>query len=130
LLIGGGEQMTLKLVAQYGDACNVGVGDLATIEHKFAVLKRHCEAVGRDYQSIHRTAGTICIIGDTDEQALAKLPAVQRVRFGNAINVALVGSLETLHKRIAAYEAVGVQELQITFTEPDAIRRFAKEFIV
>jgi len=44
LLIGGdGEQVTLKLVAQYGDACNVW-GDMATIEHKFAVLKRHCGA--------------------------------------------------------------------------------------
>src|SRR5947199_10776688 len=57
LLIGGnGEQVTLKLVAQYGDACNV-FGDLETIKRKFAVLKAHCEAVGRDYESIHRTVG-------------------------------------------------------------------------
>src|SRR6266516_64673 len=62
LLIGGsGEQVTLKLVAQYSDACNV-TGDLATIERKFGVLKQHCEAVGRDYDSIHRTAETLCMI--------------------------------------------------------------------
>src|SRR4051794_36929234 len=54
LLIGGaGEKVTLKLVAQYGDACNVG-GDFATLTHKFAVLKQHCEDVGRDYNSIRR----------------------------------------------------------------------------
>src|SRR5438477_1361209 len=68
LLIGGnGEKVTLKLVAQYADSCNVS-GDLATLEQKFAVIRQHCEAVGRDYKSIHRTSGTLCIIADTDEE--------------------------------------------------------------
>src|SRR5215475_4015804 len=62
LLIGGdGEKVTLKLVAQYADACNVA-GDLETIKHKLAVLKEHCEAVGRDYESVHRTVGRMCCI--------------------------------------------------------------------
>ncbi|HEY4033516.1 MAG TPA: LLM class F420-dependent oxidoreductase, partial [Ktedonobacteraceae bacterium] len=66
LLIGGsGEKVTLKLVAQYGDACNV-FGDPATLENKFAILRQHCQNVGRDYDSIHRTSGTVCVIGDTD----------------------------------------------------------------
>src|SRR5690242_3683076 len=68
LIGGGGEKVTLKLVAQYGDACNVG-GDLDTIKHKFDVIKSHCEAVGRDYNSIHRTSTTVCSLADTDEQA-------------------------------------------------------------
>src|SRR5438876_253711 len=56
LLIGGdGEQVTLKLVARYADACNVG-DDPATVKRKLAVLKEHCESVGRDYESIHRTS--------------------------------------------------------------------------
>src|SRR6202051_959727 len=75
LLIGGsGETVTLKLVAQYGDACNV-YGNLETIKHKFAVLREHCEAVGRDYESIHRTTGAFCCLGETDELARAKFPA-------------------------------------------------------
>src|SRR5438477_2299858 len=82
LIGGGGEKVTLKLVAQYGDACNVS-GDLATLKHKFDVIKQHCEAVGRDYESIHRTSGTICAIGDTDEQAQAKIPDMMKTRFGN-----------------------------------------------
>src|SRR2546428_2043100 len=73
LIGGGGEKVTLRLVAQYANACNV-FGDLETIKHKFAVLKAHCEAVGRDYESIHRTAGAFCCIGETDEQARAKFP--------------------------------------------------------
>lgn len=49
---GGGEQVTLKLVAQYADACNVGGGDPETIKHKLEVLKKHCDKVGRDYDAI------------------------------------------------------------------------------
>ena len=49
---GGGEQVTLKLVAKYGDATNVGIEDAEVIRHKFDVLRGHCEAVGRDYDEI------------------------------------------------------------------------------
>src|SRR5579859_5161984 len=73
LIAGGGEQVTLKLVAQYGDACNVS-GDLKTVEHKLAVLRGHCETVGRDYESIYRTTGAFCSIADTDQEALALVP--------------------------------------------------------
>ncbi|MDQ2886779.1 MAG: LLM class F420-dependent oxidoreductase [Chloroflexota bacterium] len=131
LIGGGGEKVTLKLVAQYADACNVS-GDLATLEHKFAVIKEHCEAVGHDYNSIHRTSGTICIIADSDEEAIAKTPEIAKTRFGPAINNVLIGTPDTIRKRIAAYEEAGVQELQISFLDVlqlDSIRRFAKEFI-
>ena len=131
LIGGGGEKVTLKLVAQYGDGCNVG-GDLATIKHKFDVIKQHCEAVGRDYNSIHRTSTTFCAFADTDEQAQALVPDAVKARFGSAINNTLIGSPETVRQRIAAYEDAGVQELIIRFpdqTNLENIRRFAKEFI-
>ena len=51
---GGGEQVTLKLVAQYGDACNVGGGDPRSSAQKLEMLERHCEAVGRDYDDDHQ----------------------------------------------------------------------------
>jgi F420-dependent oxidoreductase-like protein len=51
---GGGEQVTLKLVAKYGDACNIG-GDAETIRQKLGVLRQHCDALGRDYASIIRS---------------------------------------------------------------------------
>jgi F420-dependent oxidoreductase-like protein len=56
LIGGGGEMKTLRLVAQYADACNLfafaGVGE---ISRKLDVLKRHCEAIGRPYDEIERT---------------------------------------------------------------------------
>lgn len=55
IMIGGsGEKKTLRLVAQYGDMCNLG-GDTETLQHKLDVLRNHCQAVGRDYNSIEKT---------------------------------------------------------------------------
>jgi F420-dependent oxidoreductase-like protein len=58
IMVGGtGEKKTLRLVAQYADACNLfAYGGAGTIRHKLEVLKRHCEDVGRDYEEIERTA--------------------------------------------------------------------------
>ncbi|MFC4944488.1 TIGR03560 family F420-dependent LLM class oxidoreductase [Pseudonocardia sp. GCM10023141] len=61
ILIGGtGEQKTLRLVAQYADACNVfDIPDGgATITRKLAVLARHCADVGRPYDAIEKTVST------------------------------------------------------------------------
>jgi len=54
LVGGGGERRTLRLVAQYADAANVFGGPEA-IARKFAILRAHCEAVGRPYREIERT---------------------------------------------------------------------------
>ncbi|GCF10278.1 LLM class F420-dependent oxidoreductase [Dictyobacter arantiisoli] len=130
LLIGGsGERVTLKLVAQYGDACNV-FGDLKTIEHKFAVIKEHCATIGRDYESIRRTVTLACSIGETDEQARAKFPAAL---LGHPVAAgALIGSPDTLRQRLAELEAAGVQEVILGFPDAlqlDSLRFFAQEFI-
>ena len=130
LLIGGdGERVTLKLVAQYADACNLG-DDPASVKQKLAVLQQHCAQVGRDYASIHRTSSTLCLLADSDEQALALLPAERKASLGARVHTALIGSPETIRQRIAAYEAAGVQELVLRFidgTNLEALRRFAKE---
>jgi F420-dependent oxidoreductase-like protein len=55
LVGGGGERRTLKLVAQYADACNVFGTDPAQLRHKFGVLERHCQTVGRDYSRVEKT---------------------------------------------------------------------------
>jgi F420-dependent oxidoreductase-like protein len=132
LLIGGdGEQVTLKLVAQYADACNIR-GDLPTIQRKFAILKQHCESVGRDYESIHRTVAGYCSIGETDEQAWAKVPQALFKNFGNRFNSLLIGSPDTIRKGLATLEAVGIQEVILGFPdtlELDSLRFFAREFI-
>jgi F420-dependent oxidoreductase-like protein len=56
LIGGGGEKKTLRLVAQYADACNLFTSsNTDDIRHKLDVLRGHCDAVGRDYDSIQKT---------------------------------------------------------------------------
>lgn len=55
---GNGEKKTLRLVAAYGDACNLIVGGQTMAEdvrHKLDVLRRHCSDLGTDYDRIRRT---------------------------------------------------------------------------
>jgi F420-dependent oxidoreductase-like protein len=55
LIGGGGERKTLRLVAQYADACNL-FGGPSDVAHKLDVLRRHCDDVGRDPADIEVTA--------------------------------------------------------------------------
>jgi alkanesulfonate monooxygenase len=53
LIGGGGERKTLRMVAQYAQACNLFASP--DLEHKLDVLREHCAAIGRDYQEIEKT---------------------------------------------------------------------------
>jgi alkanesulfonate monooxygenase SsuD/methylene tetrahydromethanopterin reductase-like flavin-dependent oxidoreductase (luciferase family) len=58
IMIGGvGEKRTLPLVAKYADACNLYAFEGADVlRSKLAVLRRHCDAIGRPFDEIERTA--------------------------------------------------------------------------
>jgi alkanesulfonate monooxygenase SsuD/methylene tetrahydromethanopterin reductase-like flavin-dependent oxidoreductase (luciferase family) len=74
ILVGGaGEKVLLRLVAQYADACNLTDSfDPEFYRHKLEVLSGHCDAVGRDYGSILKTASfTVTQSDDVDFDALA-----------------------------------------------------------
>jgi F420-dependent oxidoreductase-like protein len=69
VMIGGsGERKTLRLVAQYGDACNLFATTPDEVEHKLGVLRAHCDDVGRDYDEIAKTivAGRTRPLDDVD----------------------------------------------------------------
>ncbi len=68
ILIGGsGERRTLRLVARYADYCNI-VGDAATVRHKVDVLRRHCEAEGRDPGSVVVSRLSTLVITDSPDE--------------------------------------------------------------
>ena len=71
LIGGGGEKKTLRLVAQYADACNLGVRDELPA-HKLDVLRAHCDDVGRSYDEIEKTA----MVAVTPESTASSLAAV------------------------------------------------------
>lgn len=73
VLIGGsGERKTLRMVAQYADACNV-FGEPGQVRHLMDVLDGHCERLGRDPGTICRTRLGTLVIGETMEAAQQKI---------------------------------------------------------
>jgi len=66
ILIGGtGEKKTLRMVAQYADACNIFDMGSEGISHKLEVLRGHCERLGRDYHTIAKTTlGSLHVTSD------------------------------------------------------------------
>ena len=76
---GGGEQKTLRLVARYGDACNV-FGGPEKIHHKYEVLRRHCDEVGRPFDDIERSTLQSVNV-DQNGAAGAETPAQVTDRF-------------------------------------------------
>ena len=109
IMIGGtGEKKTLRLVAQYADACNLFTGmGMDALQHKLDVLKQHCETVGRDYAEVEKTtlggaylAGGQMSVSDVIEQcrALAGI-GVQHAIF-NMPNVHEITPLEIFGREI------------------------------
>lgn len=126
---GGGEKVTLKLVAQYGDSCNVN-GDLETIRHKLAVLDQHCADLGRDPKSVARTVTCLCSIGDSEEDARSKVPPAI-LQMGWAGGAAL-GDAAGLRERFRQFEELGVDEVILAFPDAlklDPLKRFADAFL-
>jgi len=89
IMIGGmGERKTLRLVAQYAQACNLFEhAGLATLEHKLKVLKGHCDRLGTDYEAISKT-----VVGQTSvstkaaaDKLLKKLEQLAELGFDQAI---------------------------------------------
>jgi alkanesulfonate monooxygenase SsuD/methylene tetrahydromethanopterin reductase-like flavin-dependent oxidoreductase (luciferase family) len=128
LMIGGsGETRTLRLVAQYADACNINeaenvdnrlqnTGGPAAVRRKLEILRGHCEAVGRPYEEILRTHFTIkTVVGPTDaaaEEKLARLLAMPSTSPGTrrAHRSAFVcGSPQTVAAHYRAVAAAGMQ---------------------
>ncbi len=131
LIGGGGEQVTLKLVARYGDANNVG-GGIANVRRKEAILLQHCETVGRDPAEIERTTGLgTVIIRDSRSEA----ERVQRDIFARNGDADLwkdqpVGTPEDVVEKLAPFIELGYRHLIAGFPAPydeESMTRFATE---
>jgi F420-dependent oxidoreductase-like protein len=112
LVAGGGETKTLRLVAQYADACNL-FGEAPAVRQKLDVLKRHCDTLGRNYADIEKTTlNTVKLASGEDtasdviarcraladegvQQALFNMPGVEDLKplevFGREIIPAVAG---------------------------------------
>jgi F420-dependent oxidoreductase-like protein len=111
ILVGGsGERRTLRLVAQYADACNL-FGDLDTVKHKLEVLARHCDAVGRDPAEITTTrlGGLVIAETSTGAEAARRRAAEARGVDPNAFAAyAIAGDPDAVSEQVATYLDAGL----------------------
>jgi alkanesulfonate monooxygenase SsuD/methylene tetrahydromethanopterin reductase-like flavin-dependent oxidoreductase (luciferase family) len=131
LVGGGGEKVTLRLVARYADANNVG-GGVANVKHKEAILIEHCEAVGRDPAEIERTVGVGTVtIRDTRAEAHRAAAATFEQNGGaRAGSTAQIGTAEEIAEALAPYLDLGYRHLIADFPAPhdeESMTRFATE---
>ena len=74
-IAGAGEKVTLRIAAKYASYTNFG-GDLDEFDHKSAVLREHCEALGRDADEVTRSTNFNTIVGATEAEARDRLALV------------------------------------------------------
>jgi len=131
LIGGGGEQVTLKLVARYGDANNVG-GGIDNVKRKEAILLQHCETVGRDPAEIERTTGIgTVVIRDSREEAVRVQRETATANGGaEPWKDQPVGTPEDVAAYLAPYVEIGYRHLIAGFPAPydeESMTRLATE---
>ena len=105
---GGGEKVTLKLLAKYGDYGNWDV-DVDGFIHKSEILKNHCEQQERDYSSIKKTLHTNVIIGENQkdlENKIEKISTVTGIPKDMYIDKPLVGTQEKVFNTVDEFKSV------------------------
>lgn len=107
LIGGGGEQVTLRIVAKHADWMNLLFADIETFKHKDEVLRRHCDEVGRDHTSIKRTLYAYVFI---TPDGLKPAP-----RSGD--KYIIYGTPEQVGEQIAAFITFGVKHFMLRFLD-------------
>ncbi|MDQ3780018.1 MAG: LLM class flavin-dependent oxidoreductase [Chloroflexota bacterium] len=148
ILIGGnGENVTLRLVAEHADACNISelqdrgngqerVGGAETIKHKLDVLRRHCETAGRPEDEVLRSHFTLKLIMAPTEAALAeKMTRLAAVRSSSPAtrraqpSAFVTGTPPIVVAHYQALVDVGIQYfvIQIDANDQETLELFASE---
>lgn len=102
---GGGEQLTLRVVARLADRANFG-GKPDEFAHKREILKEHCKAVGRDEEEIGKTWSPDLVVRESEAELAEFAPLFNEPRESWAAGN-LVGTPEQLCEKVARYVELG-----------------------
>ena len=119
LIGGGGEKVTLKLVAQEADLWNNSAGAQGMLESKVATLKGHCEAIGRDFNEIAISQQCLVVIAPNEEDAGKAIGTAKKI-FGGHMGdpegpMAIAGSPAQVREKIQKHIDLGCTMFMIEF---------------
>ncbi|HSL30755.1 MAG TPA: TIGR03560 family F420-dependent LLM class oxidoreductase [Anaerolineales bacterium] len=127
ILIGGvGPKLTMRIIAEVGDACNLW-GPPEEFVKQRETLKRHCDLVGRDESTIEKTTYDLVVCASSDASLKRKIERL--LRNGVESWMALVGTPSRLIDIVAEYQRVGADHLCLDFAgnDPESYELFVKE---
>jgi F420-dependent oxidoreductase-like protein len=131
---GGGEKVTLKLVAKYGDACNISALTPDEYRHKLDVLKGHCDTVGRDYDTIIKSSHnfmTLIAPGESEEEVTLPHRSRQGWSLEEYRKRAFVGTPQQTIDYLSSLQEAGIEYFVVYFrndlTRLDTIQLFAED---
>ncbi len=134
ILIGGGGDKMLRLIAKYADAWNSGMVSIEGFKEELARLEKACNEVDRDRSTIENTFQSRLIIAEDDKSALSRAELWREERGGKPEDddwkFAIKGSPETCAKMLQAYVDVGVTHFTLLFADVaklEPLRLFANE---
>lgn len=133
-IAGGGEQVTLKLVARWGDGCNFGGGDPDAIPHKLEVLRRHCDDLGRDFDEIARSTSVYLHLVESEATAESETAQARgSMTLAEYRNVRFVGTREQIIERLQRIAGLGINYFILYLPrlgyDVTPLRRFAEEIM-
>lgn len=106
---GGGETVTLKLVAQWGSASNFGGGDLTVTKQKLDVLRQHCAALGRDFEGLVRSTNmNVFLLEPGENPETATAPARGSRSFEEFAKGNFIGTVDQIAEHIEKLVDLGV----------------------
>jgi len=123
ILIGGtGEKMLLRTVAKYGDACNL-FGSPETVKKKLAILREHCKAVGRDYNSILKTKLTQVLIDEEGKAVEKRVEEMSKVVPPGMLKEAMIyGTPDQISRQVQEFREAGIEYLITSFSGPSELQ--------
>jgi len=128
---GGGEKLTLRVVARHADWWNIPNASPPTYRHKLEVLKGHCRKEGRDSSKIVRTLASMVAIAKTEEEALNLASKSRFIQKGQEENY-IIGNPDTVTEKLKEYTKLGAEHFILRFLDfpqTEGAKLFAKKVI-
>jgi alkanesulfonate monooxygenase SsuD/methylene tetrahydromethanopterin reductase-like flavin-dependent oxidoreductase (luciferase family) len=126
---GGGEQLTLRVVAKHADWYNLPGGTRERYRHKLDVLRGHCEAIGSDYDRIVKSWASDCVAVATSDAEARRMAEASGFCGPDS---SLIGTPDKVAAELQAWVDLGVTHFQLRFADfprLDGIKLFAGEVL-